>query len=754
MRRVFFTVVMVVYNLLTVVVAVLWLPWLYLASRFGSSDRSNLQRAGLSFRGAFTRRGSIWVHAVSVGEVCAATPLIEGLAADYPVALSVGTEAGQRVARSRFGTSVDIFRMPLDAWPLLVAPFRMIRPRALVVLETEIWPTLVLMAAHRNVPVFLANARMPPRDLPRYRATSWFWRTVFAFYRRILAQSDLERLRFLDCGAPEEKVIVSGNTKYDTSVNGAGPPPESMRALFETRPTDRCLVIIGSTHHGEDEKVMEQLSPLKDRLQFVVVPRHPSRARRVEVTLQRLGLAVARQSSRPATWREDVVIWDTFGDLAALYSFADIVLIGGSWVPHGGHNVMEPASRGKAIVTGPYLENFRETADRFLKSEALLVVDAPDLAPIVAELAADPARRRAMGRRALDCVLEQTGATDVCVAEITSTIRRTRPPPPAGRGPGEGGSSGTPRSRSAATRARHRVEYHALRLAVCLVGLLPWRHNRRLALALYPLCRPLVGRIRRATLANVRASDLALPASGRALSAFLRETLLQMLITCVETVRLAGMDGDQLARHIAFADPESPHRAVGKGPGLIVVMAHLANWELVGRLCAHAGFPIHTLARRQDNPLTDEFLNRARRHGGIVVLFRKEGSLARRVTAILRAHGVMTFLVDQNAGRRGVRARLLGRWSSAPRGPALFALKTGAPVCIVYGVRGRDGRHTVHVDEPFFVRANGRSAKDTVEDATHRIVARLDEIVRQHPEQWFWFLDRWRADRIRGSRPA
>jgi KDO2-lipid IV(A) lauroyltransferase len=295
-------------------------------------------------------------------------------------------------------------------------------------------------------------------------------------------------------------------------------------------------------------------------------------------------------------------------------------------------------------------------------------------------------------------------------------------------------------------RLAYRAEYGALLFAVGLASLAPWRHCRRLAAALLPIAWPFMGRFRRMTAENLRRSDLDIPREGPAFRRLVREILVQALTTIVEVLKLPRLGREDLLRHMVSAD-EARFRAIQAGSrGVIVVAGHLGNWELVGQASCCRGYDLTAIARRQENPLTDGYLNRIRARWGMKVLFRGDRSLVRDVLRTLRDNGIVVFLSDQNGGRLGVPTRFLGRGCATPRGPVRFALRTGASLCFAYDVRERDGTHRLHLEGPIPVPRDGRTEEAIEIEVTQRLVTLLESAVRRHPEQWFWFLDRWRAD--------
>ncbi len=295
-------------------------------------------------------------------------------------------------------------------------------------------------------------------------------------------------------------------------------------------------------------------------------------------------------------------------------------------------------------------------------------------------------------------------------------------------------------------RSLHRIEYAALLAGVWLARAVPWRHCRRAARLLLPLAWPFLGRYRRTTESNLRLSDLDVPRSGAAFRRLVREVLVQALTTVIEAVKLSRMPREDILRHVVFDAEESWRKVWARSAGGIIAAGHLGNWELLGQAATCMGFPITAVARRQDNPLTDGYLNTARGRWGMRTLFRQDIALARQILDALRGRGIVVFLIDQRGGPKGVPTRFLGRACTTPRGAVQFALRAGVPVCFAYGLRDPDGTHRLFLDEPIEVCDDGRPRDEIERDVTQRLVARLESEVRRHPEQWFWFLDRWRTD--------
>ncbi len=458
-------------------------------------------------------RPSIWVHAVSVGEVQAARTLIPGLRDRYPghrLWLSTTTRTGRSVAAGI--DAVDgLFYFPLDLPRAVDRVLDRVRPALFVAVDTELWPNLLRRCARRGVRTMLVNGRVSDRSYPRYRLARRFFRRVLAGVDRFCAQSDESARRLVDLGAPPDRVVMTGNLKFDAlppprlgdgdaearprpgrrsgggdaaaptrpgprTGDGDRPPspgsaPEAVRRRREAAPggdgddsppvrsapgagrrrrgaapegdgdpppslgfaPDRPVLMAASTHPGEEEPVLDAFRGLRTAspgLALVLAPRHPERGAEVAALAAGRGFAAVRRS-RPAAGGAgppDVVVLDTVGELAGLFRAATVVFLGGSLVPVGGHNVIEPAAWGRPVVFGPHMQNFAEVAELFLANGAARQVGAAaELEPALAELLADPRRRAAMGAAARSVVEANRGAAARSLAEIAAVL------PPPGR---------------------------------------------------------------------------------------------------------------------------------------------------------------------------------------------------------------------------------------------------------------------------------------------------------------------------------
>ena len=371
--------------------------------------------------------GSLWIHAVSVGEVRAALPLIRALLARYPdqpLLVTTTTLTGSRQVQEALGDRVLHVYAPYDL-PGPVARFlHHTRPRIAVIMETELWPNLLRQCAANGIPVLVANARLSERSARGYARIRPLTASLLWDVTLIAAQAEADAERFRALGAPRVEVV--GNLKYDLKL-----PDE----LLEQGRTLRCerlgenrpVWIAASTHAGEDEPVLEAFAQLRTHwpdLLLLLVPRHPERFDGVAVLCQQRGFNVVRRSDQqPCRPETAVFLGDSMGELLRFYAAADLAFVGGSLVPTGGHNVLEPALLGLPVLFGPHMFNFTEAGARLLKAEAAVqVANAAELAAAVDRWLADPEWRRITGQRGQAVVERHRGALAALVKRIEALL--------------------------------------------------------------------------------------------------------------------------------------------------------------------------------------------------------------------------------------------------------------------------------------------------------------------------------------------
>jgi 3-deoxy-D-manno-octulosonic-acid transferase len=357
-----------------------------------------------------------WLHAVSVGEAIAATPLVEGLRRRYPslpLVMTTVTETGAAVVRERFAREATHRFFPLDLPGSVRRAVEVIEPAFLVCMETELWPTLFRTLARRQIPVMIANGRLSDRSFRRYQLVRAFMKEVLADVTVCAMRSAEDARRIIALGASPERVFVTGNVKHE-----AGDDPPGVADLWRRLlgvPDGRPVWIAGSTHRGEELAVLEAHAAARRRfpdLALVLAPRHPERVAEIAELITTRGDTAVRRSELPRPKRSDaVILLDTVGELAQLYSVADVVFVGGSLVEAGGHNMLEPAARGKPVLLGPHNENFRESADLLLGcGAATMVRNGIELGGEITALLGDPELRERLGAAGRAAVASRHGA--------------------------------------------------------------------------------------------------------------------------------------------------------------------------------------------------------------------------------------------------------------------------------------------------------------------------------------------------------
>jgi 3-deoxy-D-manno-octulosonic-acid transferase len=362
----------------------------------------------------------IWLHAVSVGEVLAVSRLVQEMEASfssYRIFVSTTTRTGQELARTRFGAE-RVFYCPLDLPWAVRAYIRALNPRVLILAETEFWPNLLNGCFRRGTPVVVVNARISDRSWPRYQMLRRLWRPILGRLTRVLAQTEVDAQRLIALGCDPERVRVSGNLKFDVRAASQAEATSLLKALGE----GHRILVAGSTLEGEEVVLLEawpRLLAAQPNFVMVLAPRHPERFAAVSALLQNSSLKWNKRSD----WERNstsaiaplkpgqIVLLDTIGELASVYSIASVAFVGGSLVPSGGHNPLEPAQFGVPIVMGPHYANFRAITDDLRVHNAIRIASREELADSIVALLSDPSDAQAMGERARHVFDHQAGAT-------------------------------------------------------------------------------------------------------------------------------------------------------------------------------------------------------------------------------------------------------------------------------------------------------------------------------------------------------
>lgn len=392
--------------------------WLYHAVRHGKYWRSFPERMGKvpASLTATPRDRVIWIHAVSLGEVLAVAGLVGEMHRAFPghrIVISSTTDTGYALAQKRFGAQ-NVFYFPLD-FAFAIRPYlRALRPELVVLAETEFWPNFLRLSHASGSRVAVVNARISDRSWPNYRRFTGTLRKILRNVDLFLAQTQQDSERLQSIGADLDRVHVTGNLKFD--VRPPAPPPivDALRRAFASEAAGPVLVC-GSTVEDEERlllRTFENILVKHPRCVLLLAPRHPERFDIVEGIIQQMGISFHRRSR----WNGEplaggVLLLDTIGELSAIYALADVAFVGGSLVPRGGHNIIEPAQHGVAVVTGNHTENFRDMVWLFQSRDAVRIVGMAELPLTLMQLLDNEEERALLGRRARETVLSQAGAT-------------------------------------------------------------------------------------------------------------------------------------------------------------------------------------------------------------------------------------------------------------------------------------------------------------------------------------------------------
>lgn len=392
--------------------------WLYQALRHGKYRRGFSERMGNvpARLGDLKTARVIWIHAVSLGEVLAVAGLVSELRRTLPefrTLISTTTDTGQDLARKRFGEE-NVFYFPMDLASAIRPYLQALRPELVVLAETEFWPNFLRLVDESGAPLAVVNARISDRSLPRYERFRWFLRRMLAHVDLFLAQTQQDGERLQSIGADPQRIQITGNLKFDVPLSAASPIVERLRGAFAADSAGPILVC-GSTVEDEEApllKAFENILVGQPHASMILAPRHPERFDTVSKLIERMGISSYRRSA----WTGEplggkVLLVDTLGELAALYALADVAFVGGSLVPKGGHNIIEPAQHGVAIVTGNHTENFRDIVWLFQSRDAVRIVGVSELPLTLMHLLDHDEERKVLGRRAKDTIFSQMGAT-------------------------------------------------------------------------------------------------------------------------------------------------------------------------------------------------------------------------------------------------------------------------------------------------------------------------------------------------------
>ena len=385
------------------------------------------ERLGIKLPAAKPGAPSLWIHAVSVGEVLSLRRLVSELRTEHPswpIYFSTLTNSGYNVAKQALSGVAEIFFVPLDFGRVVRRFFSVLRPQLFVLAESEFWPHLLRQARRSCRSVILVNGRMSRRSYRKYRRWRSLVRPVLGNIDYFLVQTELDRERLEGIGIPAQRIEVAGNLKAEVCLPEVSVEERhNLRTAFGLSP-EKKVIIAGSTHRGEETLILKAFAgarEIRPDLAVVIAPRHPERSPEVEKAAVELGLRVMRRTQVESDKPWDVLILDTIGELTKFYALADLAFVGGSLIPHGGQNLLEPAFYGKPLCFGKHMENFAALAEDFVSFGAARIVLGPEELEDVF-LMKDEKAMEDMGRKAKDLLRSLQGATARTLQVIESRI--------------------------------------------------------------------------------------------------------------------------------------------------------------------------------------------------------------------------------------------------------------------------------------------------------------------------------------------
>ena len=418
---------MILYHFLWSFLLVFLIPAAFL------SERNRLkERLALSLPKRPPKKDNIWVHALSVGEVLSAVPLVARIKAVFPdkdIVLSVATRSGVKLANEKLRSQVScIITLPLDAWWCVRRVMKCVRPSIFILVETDLWPGLPAFLARKGVKSLLVNGRISPRTFNAYLKAPALVRRMFAPLSYCLMQTPLDRDRLVRLGMDGKKVIAIGNIKFDRETATRDPARKAAWLEMLGLNTHIPIWLAGSTHDGEEAVILKVFQDLKrdyPLLRLIIAPRDVGRAKEIAGFISSRGVAVAlrtRVSEQRAPY--DVLVLDTVGELGQLYGIGSVAFVGGSLVPIGGHNLLEPADWGIPVIFGPHTHNFELMSESILKAGgALRVQNGAELLDAMKDLLSSPKLRNRMGEKAKSFVSENRGALEKIMRYVVQNIK-------------------------------------------------------------------------------------------------------------------------------------------------------------------------------------------------------------------------------------------------------------------------------------------------------------------------------------------
>ncbi len=429
--------VYLLYNLLLILSSLFLVPYYLLRGlRYGKSRRGIRERLGYftaEQKALLENKPVLWVHAVSVGETRAAIPLMRRLRSEYPMhvlVLSNVTETGHAIAQDIKDIDLCIF-FPFDLSWVTRRALKAISPELIAIVETEIWPNFTRQAQKLNIPILLVNGRISDRSYPRYRFIRFFLKPILDCFSAFCMQSQVDTERIISLGASSRIVENTGNLKFDHSIKDINQDTILEKKSVYRLPNNSTVIVAGSTHDGEEQLLLESFWNVRRQfngpINFVLIPRHPERKKDIPGIFKNSSFSYRFRSELTSESElltsDEILIIDTLGEVLSLYCVAELVFVGGSFVPVGGHNLLEASLMSKPVLFGPHVHNFKEISKKLVKAGGgLMVMDKNQLEEQIIRLLSDSVRRRAMGEAGRALIAENTGATQRTLKHISRIL--------------------------------------------------------------------------------------------------------------------------------------------------------------------------------------------------------------------------------------------------------------------------------------------------------------------------------------------
>lgn len=420
---------------LAILLLPLWVIWLACVPklRAGFLEKLGFLPASTQHQlQALPLQNRVWLHAVSVGELNAAKPLIQMLAdKGYPLILSTTTLTGNRLARQTY-SQIPILYFPFDLPFIIQKTLRRLSPALIVILETELWPNLLFYAHQHNIPAVLVNGRLSPRSFQRYQYFKWFFQAVLRHFSLCLMQSEADAKRILSLGVSPTHVLTAGNLKFDLPAVAPTDAMYTLERVFNF-PTKSPVIVFASTHKGEEELFITMTDYLRSDfpdIRVILAPRHPERAKSVGIMLTAHGTrySVRSQLSETSPNPQDVpvILLDSIGELNAVFTLSTLACMGGSFVDSGGHNPLEPINAHIPVIFGPYMANFKSITAQILEAHAgFQASDTTEAAQIIRELLTRPEYYNHIVHNGNKLMDKNRGATQIIAQHLEALLKPT-----------------------------------------------------------------------------------------------------------------------------------------------------------------------------------------------------------------------------------------------------------------------------------------------------------------------------------------